>query len=131
MKTIPVPIRGRVNGGTPIPNDWSSFAAETIREIRPIKGIPADKLYVSQVDGQSLQKLGIFNNDWLVCYETSKYIPGKLAIWNTPHGETVKFAFVDKEGAVVLHNHSGWEQKWEPEEVSLVSIVARIERDLL
>jgi SOS-response transcriptional repressor LexA len=131
MKTITVPVRRPVNGGTPIPGDWKSFASATVREIRPLENIPPFAVvFATQVEGQSLQKLGIFNNDWLICYETTRYIPGKIGIWDTPHGQTAKFAY-HKDGSVVLHNHNGWKQAWASDEVKLVAIAARVERDLM
>jgi SOS-response transcriptional repressor LexA len=131
MKTQIIPVRRPVNGGTPIPGDWSKYALDTVREIRKLENVPPfANVYAVQVEGQSLQKMGIFNNDWLICYVTSRYEPGKIGIWETPHGQTAKFAYY-KDGSIVLHNHNGWKQAWDASEVKLVSVAARVERDLM
>lgn len=131
IKMITVPVRRPVNGGTPVPDNWSQFASSTVRDIRRPENIPPfANIFATQVAGQSLQKLGIFNGDWLICYETSKYEDGRIAIWETAHGQTAKFAYY-KNGSVVLHNHNGWKQAWAPDEVKLVAVACRVERDLI
>lgn len=131
MKIQTVPVRRPVDGGTPVPGDWSKYASETVREIRKLKNIPPfARVFAAQVDGQSLQKLGIHNGDWLICYETTQYEPGRIAIWETPHGQTAKFGYV-KGDTVTLHNHNGWKREYAADEVKLIAIAARVERDLI
>jgi SOS-response transcriptional repressor LexA len=131
MKTKIVPVRRPVCGGTPVPVDWNSFASATVREIRSLDNAPPfANVYATQVAGQSLQRLGIFNGDWLICYETSNYEAGRIGIWETPHGQTAKFAYY-KDDSVTLHNHNGWKQAWNPTDIRLIAVAARVERDLI
>jgi SOS-response transcriptional repressor LexA len=132
MTTIKVSVINPVNGGTPVPNDWNKFAQETVREIRPVPGLPLHaKLFAGQVAGQSLQKVAVLNGDWLIIHKTTRYELGSIGIWDTPHGRTAKYAHPNKNGSIVLHNNNGWRQEWATEEVALFGVVVRVERDMM
>jgi SOS-response transcriptional repressor LexA len=132
MKTIEIPVEVAVSGGTPVPGDWKAFAAASVREVSEIKDAPPFSKHVAiPVDGNSLKHMGIHHGDILVCRKTRLYIPGGIGIWETPHGRTAKYAKLNKDGSVTLHNHNGWEQRWSAEECELVAIAVRVERDLV
>jgi SOS-response transcriptional repressor LexA len=132
MKTIQIPQLNAVNGGTPVPGDWKSFAAASIREISDVKDAPPFSKHVAvPVDGNSLKQMGIHHGDVLICRKTRLYLDGAIGIWETPHGRTAKYAYLNKDGSVTLHNHNGWKQQWSAEEVQLVAIAVRVERDLI
>lgn len=132
MKTIEIPQLRAVNGGTPIPLDWKQFAEASIREVSDIKNAPPFSKHVAiPIDGNSLKHMGIHHGDVLICRKSKYYEPGMIGIWETPHGRTAKYAMLNKDGSVTLHNHNGWEQKWGVDEVELVAIAVRVERDLL
>lgn len=132
MKTIEIPVLQAVNGGTPVPGDWKAFAAASVREITEPKDAPPFSKHVAiPVDGQSLKHMGIHHGDILICRKTRLYTPGSIGIWETPEGRTAKYAGLNKDGSVTLHNHNGWKRNYMADEVTLVAIAVRVERDLV
>jgi SOS-response transcriptional repressor LexA len=130
MKTMLVPIKEPVECGIPVPDDWTQWISGQFREIREIENkVPFAKYSARQVSGESLKASGVHNRDWFICRETRHYVPGRIAIWRTPDGLTAKYAAIDRDGSVLLHNHNGWKRKLEPHDVSLVEVVVRLERD--
>lgn len=119
-------IKQKRNGK--IVGDWQNWQIKGFREIRAVGN--ANKLIGIPVVGDSLQNIGILHGDILITQITDQYKEEKIGIWQTPHGRTAKFAYEDFDGMVVLHNKNGWVQKWQPEEIKLLGIVVRVERDL-
>jgi SOS-response transcriptional repressor LexA len=117
--------------GTGIPEDWQNWKIKSFRDIRAIaKATIKDRFIGVPVTGDSLKNLGIFHGDLLITKIVDKYDAEKIGVWQTPHGRTAKFAYEDFDGMVVLHNQNGWQEKWQPDEIKLVGIVVRVERDL-
>jgi SOS-response transcriptional repressor LexA len=130
MKTMLVPIKAPVECGIPVPDSWDEWISGQFREIREIENkVPFAKYCARRVSGESLKVSGIFDKDWLICRETWRYEPGKIGVWRTPEGLTAKYAAIDKDGFILLHNHNGWKRTWESGEVKLLEIVTRLERD--
>jgi SOS-response transcriptional repressor LexA len=132
MKTVEIPVLNPVNGGTPVPGDWKAFAAATVREVSEIKDPPPFSKHVAiPVDGNSLKSMGIHHGDILICRKTRLYTHGAIGIWETPHGRTAKYAYLNKDGSVTLHNHNGWQKQYSADEVTLFAVAIRVERDLV
>jgi SOS-response transcriptional repressor LexA len=130
-KTVRIPIVYPVCAGSSIPDDWQNWQISSFRDIRAIGGLAKNERFVGiPVNGDSLEKIGIYHGDILITKITSEYKAGKLCVWQTPHGRTAKFARENFDGTVTLHNKNGWKQKWQSYEIQLVGIVVRIERDL-
>lgn len=124
-----IPVLAPVFAGSPAPlDDWK---INKFRDVRPLRGVGVyDSVAAMPVSGDSLVEQGIFDGDLLVFKFTVNAAPEKLCIWQTPHGATAKFARLNPNGTITLHNGAGWEQKWNPEDVRLVGVVLRVERDL-
>jgi SOS-response transcriptional repressor LexA len=130
MKTMLVPVKEPVECGIPIPNDWNTWISGEFREIREIEDkVPFANYSARKVSGESLKASGVHNGDWLICRETSRYVPGKIGVWRTSDGLTAKYAAIDNDGFIILHNHNGWKRKWSSEDIKLVEVVVRLERD--
>jgi SOS-response transcriptional repressor LexA len=124
-----IPILEPVYAGTPTPID--GWKIDKFRSIRPVKGANFnDRLAGLPVIGDSLKNIGIYEGDLLVFKFTSEAPPEKLCIWQTPHGNTAKFARENLDGTITLHNKNGWHQDWSADDVRLVGVVVRVERDL-
>jgi SOS-response transcriptional repressor LexA len=131
MNTMHVPVLDGVECGKPVPDDWNKWLNNELREISEIRDkVPFAKYIAVPVRGHSLKGSGIHDGDILICRKTHSYVPGSIGIWETPHGRTAKYAAIDKDGFVLLHNHNGWKQKWSSDEVKLVAVAVRVERDL-
>jgi len=129
--TQEIPLMSPVQGGVAVPGDWNKWVQEGTRTIRKIENAPPfSKHFAVPVEGQSLFKLGIHDGDILICRKTTRYIDGTIGIWETPDGRTAKLAYADS-GSVVLHNSNGWRQSWSADEVKLIGIAIRVERDLI
>jgi SOS-response transcriptional repressor LexA len=129
-RCIPI-IDAQTFGGAGIPDDWKNWKIKSFREIRAIsKATLKDKFIGIIVTGDSLKNLGIFHGDLLITKLTTEYDAKKIGVWQTPHGRTAKFAYEDFDGTVVLHNQNGWQQKWQADEIKLVGVVVRVERDM-
>lgn len=117
--------------GASIPDDWQNWQINSFRDIRKIIGSTArDRFIGVPVTGDSLKNVGIIHGDILITKLTTDYTEDKIGIWQTPHGRTAKFAYENFDGSVTLHNKNGWSQEWQPDEIKLVGIVVRVERDL-
>lgn len=130
QKTIRIPILTPVCAGTSIPDDWQNWQISSFRDVRAIKGLAKNERCVGiPVNGDSLVKIGIFHGDILITRITKEYREGRLCVWQTPHGRTAKFAYENFDGSVTLHNKNGWRQEWQSNEIQLIGIVVRVERD--
>lgn len=124
-----IPVLSPVFAGAPAPlDDWK---IDKFRDARPLKGVRVfDRVAAMPVSGDSLNEQGIFDGDLLVFKFSQETSLDKLCIWETPHGATAKFARLNNNGTITLHNGAGWEQTWNPEDVRLIGVVLRVERDL-
>lgn len=130
MKTIEIPIRGGVECGKPVPVDWNKWAGESVRQVSQIRNkVPFAHYETYPVSGESLKAAGIHDGDFLICRETAFYVPGRIGVWQTPNGQTAKYADIEREGFVVLHNKNGWREEWSVEDIRLIALVVRVERD--
>lgn len=130
-KTRNIPYYESVSGGKPIPDDWQNYALAGFRDVREIDSAnPFEKFAAARVEGESLAKLGILSGDILIYKITAKYQAGSIGIWQTPHGQTAKFAR-SSDGTVTLHNQNGWTESWSAEEIKLLGVCVRVERDLV
>ncbi len=130
-KPMRIPILSPVCAGSSIPEDWQNWQIKEFREIRGVSGLSRGQRCVGiPVNGDSLTNLNIVHGDILVTKLTQNYETGKLCVWQTPHGRTAKFIRENFDGSVTLHNKNGWEQRWQPDEIKLVGIVVRVERDM-
>ena len=130
-KTIRIPILSAVFAGSSIPDDWQKWEIAKFRDVREIPNIGQNEKCVGiPVIGDSLKNVGIYHGDILVIKLTDNCKAGKLCVWQTPHGRTAKYARENFDGSVTLHNKNGWKQNWQPEDVQLVGVVVRVERDM-
>lgn len=132
MSKIKVPHLARVSAGTPVPTDWKKWLVRQFREIRPIDGAePFDKFASVDIEGESMTHLGILHGDVLIFRITQKYERSKIGIWQTPHGLTAKYAEVShKDNCIVLDNRFNWKKQWSIDDVKLLGLVVRVERDM-
>jgi SOS-response transcriptional repressor LexA len=130
MRKRKIPILSPVYAGTPTPLDyWKIEKFRTIREPRNAK--LSDRFAAVPVCGDSLIEQGIFNGDILIFKFTEFAVPSRLCIWQTPEGITAKFA--EKSGEdefITLHNRSGWRKCFFANEIKMIGVVVRVERDL-
>lgn len=130
--TITIPLLTKQTFcGAGIPDDWQDLSIQKFRDVRPIKGAnPYDRFIGVPVSGDSMKHEGIHHGDILITRLTTRYIDEeKIGVWQTPHGRTAKFAYQNLGGTIVLHNSNDWQQEWQTDEVKLVGIVVRVERD--
>jgi len=126
-----IPILTGIAAGRNVPDDYTDWAITGFRDVRLIPTSDQMCRFVAvPVEGDSLRDQGIYDGDLLICRLTSVYEDGKIGLWQTPHGRTAKFAYYDFDNSVVLHNESGWRQAWSADELRLLGIVVRVERDL-
>jgi SOS-response transcriptional repressor LexA len=132
MQTLQrIPILAPVYAGAALPDDWQQWQIKKFRDIRLVTNVGQNERIVGvPVVGDSLNSIGIFHGDILVTKINCAAKPDSLCVWQTPHGRTAKFARENFDGTVTLHNENGWSQTWQPEDVKLIGIVIRIERDL-
>ncbi len=113
---------------TPAPNGF--WQIEKFRTIRVVKGAkPSDKFASVPVCGESLKNHGIFDSDILIFKFTDFATPSRLCIWQTPGGITAKYARRESE-TITLHNEGDWKREFPIEDVQLVGVVVRVERDI-
>lgn len=126
-----IPLVTGINAGRSIPDDYHDWAITGFRDVRLIETTDATARFIAvPVDGDSLKEQGILDGDLLICKITKNYEDGKIGLWQTPHGRTAKFAYYDFDNSVVLHNENGWRQSWSSDELRLLGIVVRVERDM-
>lgn len=131
IETMRIPLLTSVHGGSAIPDDWQHWAIKQFRDVRVVESANQfDQFAAVEVDGDSLKGCGIYNGDILIFKITCNYRDECLGIWQTPTGRTAKYAYEDVDGTIKLHNKNGWSQNWQPDEISLLGIVVRIERDI-
>lgn len=83
------------------------------------------------ITGDSMEGEGIFHGDILITRLAHLYTDeNKIGVWQTPHGRTAKVAYQSFDDSIVLHNKGEWTQKWQTDQVKLVGIFVRIERDV-
>ena len=131
INTLRIPVMSNeICAGAAVPDDWQKWQIKGFRDIRKvISSSPQDRFICVPVTGDSLKNKNIVHGDLLVVKLTKEYKQEKIGVWQTPHGRTAKYAYEDFDGTVVLHNQNGWSQKWQPDEVELIGIVVRVERD--
>lgn len=131
MNTIRIPIVAPINAGRGIPDDAGDWEITGFRDVRLIETTDqAARFICVPVEGDSLTEQGILDGDLLICKLTSKYEPGRIGLWQTPSGRTAKYAYYEFDNSVVLHNENGWRQSWSADEIRLLGLVVRVERDL-
>lgn len=119
-----------ITAGRGVPEDYTDWQITGFREIRVIE--PADqfdRFAAVPFEGKSLEALGILDGDIGIMRITRNYEDGKLGVWQTPHGRTAKYAAYDVDGFILLHNENGWTQTWNADEIRLLGLVVRVERD--
>jgi SOS-response transcriptional repressor LexA len=126
-----IPVVTGVTAGRGIPDDHTDWEITGFRDVRLIPVAEAGVRFAAvPLEGDSLMKLGILDGDIGIMRITRDYEDGRLGVWQTPHGRTAKFAHYDPDGFVVLHNDNGWRQTWHGDELRLMGIIVRVERDL-
>lgn len=131
LTTIRVPLLTNIFAGASIPDDWREWQIRSFRDIRIVDGASQfDKFAAVEVEGESLKDVGILPGDVLVFKITDRYREGQIGIWQTPSGRTAKYATDECDGTVKLHNTNGWSQNWNVDEIKLLGVVVRMERDL-
>lgn len=131
LTTIRVPLLTNIFAGNSIPDDWQEWQIRSFRDVRVIEGASQfDRFAAVEIEGESLKDVGILPGDVLVFKITQQYTEGKIGIWQTPHGRTAKYAYEDFDGTVKLHNTNGWSQSWNVDEIKLLGVVVRMERDM-
>lgn len=126
-----IPIVTGVSAGHGIPDDYNDWEIIGFRDVRLVEATDRFARFAAvPLEGPSLEKLGILDGDIAITRITRDYEDETLGIWQTPHGRTAKFAHYDPDNFVVLHNKNGWRQTWHADELRLLGIVVRIERDM-
>lgn len=112
-------------------SNYEKFSIKSFRDIREIaNAAPFDRFIGVPVAGDTLNHLGILHGDLLIVKLTQNYgSESNLAVWETRHGWTAKFAYENLD-EIVLHNKADWSQTWMTDEVKLIGVVVRVERDL-
>lgn len=130
LDTTRIPLLTSIFAGTASPDDWQHWEIKKFRDIRTVETAGQfDRFAAVEVDGESLKGVGINHGDILIFKITERYVEDRIGIWQTPHGRTAKFAYEDIDGTIKLHNQNGWSQNWNADEISLLGLVVRVERD--
>lgn len=130
IKTIQIPIVTAVTAGRGIPDDLTDWEITGFRDVRLVDPDSTTAYFGVPVEGDSLVNLHICEGDILVCKRARRYEAGTIGIWQTPMGRTAKLANPYPDDSVVLHNGGSWSQMWQSDEVRLLGIVVRVERDI-
>lgn len=123
-------------GATPmmptIPSNWQHWSISSVDNIRPIKGAsPNDRFGAVELTGIALRSIGIHHADMLIFRVTEKYEENCIGIWQTPIGRLAKFAiFNEEQGTVKLHNRNGSSVTFQEDQVTLLGLAVRVEREL-
>lgn len=128
--TIRVPVVTGVSGGSGIPDDAFDWEITGFRDVTAFGGDTQARYAIVPIEGDSMESQRIFDGDYVLMQITRDYVEGKIGIWQTPSGRTAKFAHYDLDGYVVLHNDNGWRQHWRADELRLLGLAVRVERDL-
>lgn len=129
--TIRIPVLTGINAGRSIPDDYTDWEIKGFRDVRMLPVTETGVRFAAvPVEGDSLKKLGILDGDMLIIRVTRNYEDEALGIWQTPSGRTAKYAYYHVDDSVVLHNKNGWKQSWLPDQLRLLGIVVRVERDM-
>lgn len=127
-----VPIVTGVTAGRNIPDDHTDWEISGFRDVSVLENCDRNvRLVLVPVEGDSLNAQRIFDGDMLLVEITRNYIPTRIGIWQTPSGRTAKFAHYDMDGYIVLHNDDGWRETWHADEIRLLGLAVRVERDLI
>lgn len=126
---IPI-VSGVAAGRAVLPENHTDWEITGFRDVWMTTVDNLARFAAVLVDGHSLTEQGILDGDLLIMRITQDYEDGKLGIWQTPDGRTAKFASHDPDGFVVLHNDDGWRQTWASDELRLLGLVVRVERDM-
>lgn len=81
-------------------------------------------------EGDGLIDQHIIDGDVMIVKITTIYEDGKIGVWQTPGGRIARFAYYDFDNSIVLHNDNGLSETFEANELRLLGIVVRSERDL-
>ncbi len=99
------------------------------REISAVSGAEATELFTVEQIGSTLNRIRIFHGDKLIVKRCSEFNETNLYVFDTPDGKTAKFAF-EFFGDIFLHNNLKWSFNYKAEEVKVLGVVVRVERDL-
>lgn len=129
LMRVPV-VAGIIAGRGGAPDDSMDWEITGFRDIRVVTTTDQhQRLIAVPVRGDSLTCQHIYDGDYLICRITSDYEDDRIGLWQTPDGRTAKFAYYDYDGSVVLHNGGCWSQRWAPEDIRLLGLLVRVERD--
>jgi SOS-response transcriptional repressor LexA len=104
------------------------------REVSPPKNArPFDQFFACHISGDSLSGDGIFDGDYALArkpFELSEITRGRLAAVSTPLGLLVKHVHIGFDGIRLESSNPDYEDLWfPPDDVEIVGIVVRVERD--
>lgn len=126
---IPIPVLGIVSAGRP--DDW--LPIDGLRFVRPLKNATHMRGVVAmRVNGDSMIGDGIMDGDFAIIQEADIAPPEKIVVVRTPHGLTVKRVVRNKDSIVLKSSNPIFkDQAWPVEDVCLIGVLRRIERDYL
>lgn len=131
LPSIRVPVVTGVAGGSCVPDDLADWEITGFRDVTAVGGDTSARYAIVPIEGDSMESQRIFDGDYVLMQITRDYRDGRIGIWQTPSGRTAKFAHYDLDGYVVLHNDNGWRQTWQRDEIHLLGLAVRVERDLI
>lgn len=129
MQLTRIAIIGAVAAGTP--SEW--IPLEKWRMVRPLAGArPGEHIYGLEVVGHSLVGKNILDGDILIFIHGRRAQPGDLCVVQTPHGLTAKFVCPNAAGEITLQGANDLipDQVWLSEDIRIIGVVQRVERDL-
>lgn len=125
-----IPLLSPAYAGGSTPDDWQNWKIKCFRDIRAVEGVkPHEQLAACPVIGDSMRAHGITHGGLIVFKLFSQPAPGKISLWQTPHGRTIKFARANEDNTITLHNGGDWQQTWQADEVQHIGVVVRFEKD--
>lgn len=85
-----------------------------------------------RVNGDSMRGDGILDGDFAIVQMVDIAPPEKIVVVRTPHGLTVKRVFREQDTVILKSSNSDFkDQAWPVEDVCLIGVVRRVERDYL
>lgn len=126
---IAIPIIGTVSAGKP--GDW--LPTDGLRWVRPLKNTShMQGVIAMRVNGDSMMGDGIMDGDFAIIQMVDIAPPEKIVVVRTPHGLTVK-RVIRQHDTVILRSSNPIfkDQAWPVEDICLIGVVRRIERDYL